>query len=184
MGQNQQHSVQNASNQQGNQFQGQRSAQPIQGSQWRNQPPAGQYQAGQSQQFQQQNGAQNNVQNSGFAQVKVQSEPVEPENQQYSESNTSDDGVHCGGSIQAQRSPYANGQTPFQTSPRSRSARSFATPAGWSVIAGAVALLIIIILVLIFTLPRISNAAASEAPRVIIGSSARQRARQAHRPPS
>jgi len=166
-GQNQQHSVQNASNQQGNQFQGQGQPNQFQGSQsQQNQPQQGQYQAGQSQQFQQQNGAQNNnVQNSGFAQGSY-NQNQSNQNQQYSESNTSDalNGFTAAAASGFSDSPYANGQTPFNQ-PEKPKRPFFATPAGWSVIAGAVALLIIIILVLIFTLPRgSSNAAASESP--------------------
>ena len=166
-GQNQQHSVQNASNQQGNQFQGQGQPNQFQGSQsQQNQPQQGQYQADQSQQFQQQNGAQNNnVQNSGFAQGSY-NQNQSNQNQQYSESNTSDalNGFTAAAASGFSDSPYANGQTPFNQ-PEKPKRPFFATPAGWSVIAGAVALLIIIILVLIFTLPRgSSNAAASESP--------------------
>ena len=165
--QNQQHSVQNASNQQGNQFQGQGQPNQFQGSQsQQNQPQQGQYQSGQSQQFQQQNDAQNNnVQNSGFAQGSY-NQNQSNQNQQYSESNTSDalNGFTAAAASGFSDSPYANGQTPFNQ-PEKPKRPFFATPAGWSVIAGAVALLIIIILVLIFTLPRgSSNAAASESP--------------------
>ena len=159
--------MQNASNQQGNQFQGQGQPNQFQGSQsQQNQPQQGQYQAGQSQQFQQQNGAQNNnVQSSGFAQGSY-NQNQSNQNQQYSESNTSDalNGFTAAAASGFSDSPYANGQTPFNQ-PEKPKRPFFATPAGWSVIAGAVALLIIIILVLIFTLPRgSSNAAASESP--------------------